>query len=81
MTTNALFYEGITFIVSDLSKDFPAKQRYERLLIAMRKIFPFDAAAVLRLEGDILRPLATYGLSHDTIGRRFLVKDPPRLNT
>jgi len=81
MTTNALFYEGITFIVSDLSKDFPAKQRYERLLIAMRKIFPFDAAAVLRLEGDILRPLATYGLSHDTIGRRFLVKDHPRLNT
>ena len=80
MTTDVPFYEGITFIVSDLSKDFPAKQRYERLLIAMRKIFPFDAAAVLRLEGETLRPLATYGLSHDTLGRRFLVKEHPRLN-
>lgn len=81
MTTDVPLYEAITLIVSDLSKDFPARQRYERLLIAMRKVFPFDAAAVLRLEGDILKPLATYGLSHDTLGRRFLVKEHPRLNT
>ncbi len=80
MTAEAVFFEVLALIVSDLSKDLPSKERYERLLMAMHRIFPFDAAAVLQCEGDILRPLAIYGLSHDTLGRRFSVSEHPRLS-
>jgi anaerobic nitric oxide reductase transcription regulator len=81
VTAESIFYEGITLIVSDLSKDLPSQQRYERLLMAMHNIFPFDAAALLQLETDTLRPLAIYGLSDDTFGRRFSVTEHPRLQT
>lgn len=77
-TTNALF-EAITSIVSDLPKELPAERRYQRILTNMATVFPFDAAAVLKLEGDQLRPLAMKGLSDDVMGRRFVVNEHPRL--
>ncbi len=78
MTTN-LFFETLTSIVTDLSQDLPAEQRYQQLLNAMLKIFPCDAAALLKLEGTQLRPLAINGLSEDTMGRRFVLDENPRL--
>ena len=66
-------------IVEDLSRDLPANERYPRLLQAMLNIFPCDAAALLHLEGEVLRPLAVDGLSDDTMGRRFNVSENPRL--
>lgn len=79
MTSEMAFNEGITSIVADLPKDLPAPQRYSRLLLTMHSIFPFDAAAVLQLEAGVLKPLAIYGLSDDTFGRRFAVNEHPRL--
>jgi len=46
----------------------------------MQKVLPFDAAALLKLEGDYLRPLAVKGLNDDAFGRRFAVNEHPRLN-
>ena len=78
MTTN-VFFEVLIELVSDLSRELPAEKRYLRLLCAMQRIFPCDAAGLLKLEGHILIPLATDGLSEDTMGRRFVVEEHPRL--
>lgn len=76
MTT---FFSTLTSIVADLSRDLPAEKRYQRLLEAILTLFPCDAAALLKLEGKQLRPLAFEGLSLDTLGRRFEVSEHPRL--
>lgn len=65
-------------LVSDLSRDLPDQERYRRLLQAMRSLLPCDAAALLRLDGQWLVPLAVDGLSPDTVGRRFKVSEHPR---
>lgn len=78
MTTSA-FFDTLTSIVTDLSRDLPAERRYRNLLEALLKLFPCDAAALLKLEGKQLRPLAFEGLSPDTLGRRFEVAEHPRL--
>jgi len=78
MTTSAFFQEIIS-VVADLSRDLPGTQRYQRLLGAMARIFPCDAAAILELQGNVLKPLAVSGLSDDTLGRRFVVDEHPRL--
>lgn len=73
------FTEMVLGILADLSRDMPPRQRYARLLQALRGAFPCDAAALLRLDGQQLRPMAVSGLSDDTLGRRFEVEDHPRL--
>ncbi|CAG8870880.1 Nitric oxide reductase transcription regulator NorR2 [Pseudomonas fluorescens] len=65
-------------LVSDLSRELPEDERYRRLLQAMRGLLPCDAAALLRLDGEWLVPLAVDGLSADTLGRRFRVSEHPR---
>ncbi|WP_446719643.1 nitric oxide reductase transcriptional regulator NorR [Hydrogenophaga sp. OTU3427] len=65
-------------LVADLPQDIAEAERYRRLLHTLRTLFPCDAAALLRLEGDSLLPLATDGLSRDTLGRRFRLADHPR---
>ncbi|MFT6914324.1 MAG: anaerobic nitric oxide reductase transcription regulator [Motiliproteus sp.] len=77
--TTATVFDTLTSIVSDLSRDLPGEQRYRNLLDALLKLFPCDAAALLKLEGTQLRPLAFEGLSADTLGRRFEVAEHPRL--
>ncbi len=80
MTTKADLFDAITEIISDLPQELPDQQRYHRLLSAMKKVFPFDAAALLKLDGRYLCPLATKGLSADVLGRRFAIDEHPRLN-
>ncbi|AIR89533.1 nitric oxide reductase transcriptional regulator NorR [Pseudomonas cremoricolorata] len=65
-------------LVRDLSRDLPDHERYRRLLQALRDLLPCDAAALLRLEGEWLVPLAVDGLVADTLGRRFKVSEHPR---
>jgi anaerobic nitric oxide reductase transcription regulator len=66
-------------LVADLSRELPDEERYRRLLQALRQLLPCDAVALLKLEGDVLIPLAVEGLSADTLGRRFRVDEHPRL--
>ncbi len=65
-------------LVADLSRELPESERYRRLLEAMRALLPCDAAALLRLDGEWLVPLAVDGLSPDTLGRRFKISEHPR---
>ncbi|MFI3188609.1 nitric oxide reductase transcription regulator [Crenothrix sp. D3] len=77
--TTELFFSAFISIVNDLSRQLPAQQRYLRLLQTLMQLFPCDACALLKLEQDYLVPLAIDGLSEDTLGRRFLVAEQPRL--
>ncbi len=66
-------------IVADLSRDLPPRARYQRVLEALMRSFPCDASALLQLEGETLVPRAVRGLNPDTMGRRFSLKEQPRL--
>jgi len=78
MTANPLLTALIP-LVADLSRELPQAERYRRLLQALRHLLPCDAVALLRLEGEVLVPLAALGLSADTLGRRFKLSEHPRL--
>ena len=76
--TAKLLLTALLPLVADLSRELPESERYRRLLEAMRAVLPCDAAALLRLDGEWLVPLAVDGLSLDTLGRRFKVSEHPR---
>ncbi|MEX2366595.1 MAG: nitric oxide reductase transcriptional regulator NorR, partial [Pseudohongiellaceae bacterium] len=78
MTTNSAL-TSLSDIVADLTRDLPARVRFQRLLEAVMGCFPCDATAILQLEGERLIPRAVKGLSPDTLGRRFLLNEHPRL--
>jgi len=78
MLTPRALLETLLPLVRDLSLALPQHERYRRLLAALRGLFPSDAAALLRLDGDMLVPLAVDGLTADTLGRRFRVAEHPR---
>ena len=65
-------------LVADLAQDMPERERMRRLLAALRTLLPADAVALLRLEGEWLRPMAIDGLVPDTLGRRFRLSEHPR---
>ena len=77
LTTSTLIHALIP-LIADLAQDLPERERLRRLLAALRTLLPADAVAVLRLEGEWLRPLAIDGLMPDTLGRRFRVAEHPR---
>ncbi|MEN8809486.1 MAG: nitric oxide reductase transcriptional regulator NorR [Desulfobacterales bacterium] len=70
----------LTKIALDLTSALDAKSRYLRLLEGLRRAIPYDAAALLRVEKDVLSVKAAVGLSEDTMGRRFHRTDHPRLD-
>lgn len=77
--TRTTLLEAMVPLVADLARDLPDQQRYASLLDALRQVLPFDAVALLRLDGEVLVPLAVRGLAADTLGRRFKVGEHPRL--
>ncbi|MBW7931639.1 MAG: nitric oxide reductase transcriptional regulator NorR [Gammaproteobacteria bacterium] len=77
-TTSEAFV-NLAAAVADLSKVMERSERFERLLDAFRRSFPCDAIALLKRDGPLLVPLAVQGLSPDTLGRRFVIADQPRL--
>ncbi|EEX39984.1 nitric oxide reductase transcriptional regulator NorR [Vibrio furnissii] len=56
------------------------EDRFNRLLDAVRKTIQCDCVALMSLQGDTLVPLAMQGLTRDTLGRRFLIHEHPRLD-
>lgn len=67
-------------IAVDLTASLASEDRLQRLLAAVRQAIPCDAAAVMERVGDDLVPLATYGLAPEVLGRRFTLRDHPRLD-
>jgi anaerobic nitric oxide reductase transcription regulator len=67
-------------IARDLTASLAAKDRYDRLLSSIRKVLPFDAACLMRLEGETLVPVAGHGLAHEALVRRYPRSEHPRLD-
>ncbi|MEX8193789.1 nitric oxide reductase transcriptional regulator NorR [Comamonas guangdongensis] len=77
MTTSHIL-NAVIPLVADLAQDLSERERLRRLLAALRNLLPADAVALLRLEGEWLRPMAIDGLVPDTLGRRFRLAEHPR---
>ena len=74
------YLDILTHIARDLSSALDAESRYDRLLAALRRAIPYDAAALMQIEGDNLAIIAFQGLSKDALGRRYSIKEHPRLD-
>lgn len=72
--------EPLVEIARDLTASLAAEDRYSRLLAAVRRIVPCDAACLLRLEGETLVPLAGYGLADEALAQRYERREHPRLD-
>ena len=77
MTTSHIL-NAVIPLIADLAQDMPERERMRRLLAALRALLPADAVALLRLEGEWLRPMAIDGLVPDALGRRFRLSEHPR---
>jgi len=66
-------------VALDLTASLPAHNRYQRLVAAVRRVVPSDAAALLRVEDRALTVLAAEGLAADILGRRYDPNEHPRL--
>lgn len=73
------FLNAVTAIASGFAGN-PEPAAWDRLLQQIQTQYGCDACALLRLHKRELQPIATTGLSADTIGRRFLLDEHPRLN-
>jgi anaerobic nitric oxide reductase transcription regulator len=72
--------EVLLSVARDLTASLAASDRHSRLLDAVRRIIPCDAACLLRLEGSDLVPIAGYGLTTEALARRYPRRDHPRLD-
>jgi len=68
-------------IARDLTASLAADDRYARLLTAVTRVIPCDAACLLRLEGNELIPVAGRGLAPEAMTRAFDRREHPRLDT
>ncbi|MBU2114696.1 MAG: nitric oxide reductase transcriptional regulator NorR [Gammaproteobacteria bacterium] len=66
-------------LVADLVTELPAAVRLQRLVSTLRSHFSCGAVGLLRLEHDVLKPVALHGLVREAQGRRFVVAQHPRL--
>ena len=67
-------------LACDLTAGLAAEDRSRRLIAAVERAIPCEAAALLRREGEALVPVAFSGLVPDLAGRRFLLREHPRLD-
>jgi anaerobic nitric oxide reductase transcription regulator len=65
--------------LADLATELPANVRLQRLIGGLRAHFCCGAVALLRLEEDHLCPVVVDGLVSEALGRRFAVRQHPRL--
>ena len=70
----------LPLLLADLVTELPHPVRLQRLVNAIRTHFGCGAVGLLKIEGDGLRPLAVDGLVRETLGRRFVVAQHPRLS-
>jgi anaerobic nitric oxide reductase transcription regulator len=73
-------FKALMTIALDLTGALTTGDRYHHLLEVVGSVIPCDCAALLRLEGDTLVPVAARGLTSDALGRGFLRREHPRLD-
>ncbi|MCR2746846.1 nitric oxide reductase transcriptional regulator NorR [Limnobacter parvus] len=67
-------------VIEDLGADLDQPTRYARYVNTLAAALPGNACALLKKEGNALKPLAVRGLTPDSLGRRFELNEHPRLN-
>ena len=67
-------------VARDLTASLAAADRYTRVIEAVRRVIPCDAACLLRVEGPFLTPVAAFGLSAEAAARRYDRRVEPRLD-
>jgi anaerobic nitric oxide reductase transcription regulator len=72
--------DTLVAIALDITSAKSADERRRSLLTALRRVVPFNAAALMRLDGDELVPVAAQGLSPAALGRRYALREHPRLD-
>jgi anaerobic nitric oxide reductase transcription regulator len=72
--------EALIDIARDLTASLAAADRYARLLDAVLRVIPCDAACLLRLHGEELIPVAGRGLVQEALVRKFDRREHPRLD-
>ena len=72
--------EVLLDIARDLTASIGAHDRYARLLEAVRRAIPCDAACLLVLDGDHLVPVAAHGLMPAAFAQRYDRREHPRLD-
>ena len=70
----------LSAIAVDLTAVMSAEDRYQRLLDALHRAIPYDAATLLRVQADKLTPIASKGLTPDAMGRVYVRSEHPRLD-
>jgi anaerobic nitric oxide reductase transcription regulator len=70
----------LTDMAIDLTSIMSAEDRYQRLLDALHKTIPYDAATLLRVRSDKLFPIVSKGLTPDAMGRVYSRNEHPRLD-
>jgi anaerobic nitric oxide reductase transcription regulator len=71
--------DALLDIALGLTASLSTEERYRRLIGAVSDVVPCDAAALLRLQGGCLVPVAVEGLTADALGRCFEIEAHPRL--
>jgi len=82
MTTRShadTIWAPILEIASGLVGQLTSEQRYARILHGIRRLIACDSAALLRLQGDALVPIACEGLVPECASQRFVIAEHPRL--
>jgi anaerobic nitric oxide reductase transcription regulator len=74
---NAL--QALLPLLGDLTAEIEPCARYCRVLDALRELVPADAVVLLRLDDEVLVPVAAHGLAEDAMARRYRVSNHPRL--
>jgi anaerobic nitric oxide reductase transcription regulator len=67
-------------IARDLTASLAAADRYQRLLASVHRLIPYDAACLLRLDGEALVPLSAVGLAPEALVKRYTRGEHPRLD-
>ncbi len=65
-------------LAADLTAHLAAADRSQRLVDIVQRALRCDSAALLRLDGDALVPVAAYGLVPELMSQRFVIAEHPR---
>ncbi|HEU4610503.1 MAG TPA: GAF domain-containing protein, partial [Kofleriaceae bacterium] len=65
-------------LAADLTAHLATADRSQRLVDIVQRALRCDSAALLRLDGDALVPVAAYGLVPELMSQRFVIADHPR---
>ena len=65
-------------LAADLTAHLAAADRSQRLVDIVHRALRCDSAALLRLDGDALVPVAAYGLVPELMSQRFVIAEHPR---